>query len=93
MFYPYFALFFTNVFPSQGSILSDGPSPTFLGVHSTSSRTFNDPQFNLVQARVFWDVFDMIDCLVAGVGDNNAQTMLTHNHHLLLFYPVLLDWI
>merc|ERR1712037_233625 len=37
----------------QGSILSDGPSPTFLGVPSTSSQTFNDPQFNLVQARVF----------------------------------------
>merc|ERR550517_1545441 len=35
----------------QGSILSDGPSPTFLGVHSTSA--FNEPQLPLVQARVF----------------------------------------
>merc|ERR1711990_517263 len=37
----------------QGSILSNGPSPTFLGVHSTSSRSFNEPQLPLVQARVF----------------------------------------
>merc|ERR1712088_1081520 len=37
----------------KGSILSDGPSPTFLGVHSTSSRFFNDPQLNFVPARVF----------------------------------------
>merc|ERR1719228_2321250 len=35
----------------QGSILSNGPSPTFLGVHSTSSRSFNEPQLPLVQAR------------------------------------------
>merc|ERR1712203_735782 len=39
--------------PFQDSILSEGPSPTFLGVHSTSSRSFNEPQFNLVQARFY----------------------------------------
>ena len=65
------------------------PQATFLGVHSTSARALNDPQ-----ARIYWypRIWDALICWYAWV-EGNAQTMLTHNHQLLLFYILLLDWI